>query len=119
MQSFLQNPSHADDVRKARVLDEQMAVMMQALTQTKARHEFWTAMTRDPVGFLRRWLGSQQRDLEVILGESDRVGLGGVVAGRSRVGGGPDVWRKGGADGVWGREEVRQSVGVMLAKPVN
>lgn len=54
-------------------------------------------------------MSSQKRDLEVVLGESGRfeadagMGLGGE-------------WRKGGKDGVWGTEQVREGVGLMVQK---
>lgn len=52
---------------------------------------------------------SQKRDLDIVLGESGRneadlnMGLGGE-------------WRKGGKDSVWGSEQVREGVGLMVAK---
>ncbi len=54
-------------------------------------------------------MSSQKRDLEIVLGESGRYegdtgyGLGGE-------------WRKGGRAGVWGSEQVREGVGLMVAK---
>lgn len=54
-------------------------------------------------------MGSQKRDLEVVLGEGGRyegdvgMGLGGE-------------WRRGGRGGVWGTEQVREGVGLMVAK---
>ena len=55
-------------------------------------------------------MSSQKRDIEVVLGESGRMegdtGMG--LAGE---------WRKGGRDGVWGTEQVREGVALMTQKP--
>ena len=50
-------------------------------------------------------MGSQKRDLEVILGESGK--------GEDAMG---EEWRRGGKGGVWGTENVRESVGLMVQK---
>lgn len=68
-------------------------------------------MSRDPVGFLHKWISSQKRDMEVILGE------GGRFAG-DQEGMMGEEWRKGGHRGVWGSEGVRESVGLMVGKSV-
>lgn len=73
-----------------------------------------TEMEKDPVGFLKRWMGSQRRDLEIIVG--DGVGMG---RGDFGVGEGYGVgveWRRGGEGGVWGRSEVLESVRLMKDK---
>lgn len=57
-------------------------------------------------------MGSQKRDLEVVLGESGR--FEGDVAG---MGLGSE-WRRGGQSGVWGSEIVREGVGLMVQKAV-
>lgn len=64
-----------------------------------------TELSRDPVGFVRRWTASQKRDLEIILGEAGK--------GEEAVG---EEWRRGGKDGVWGTQNVRESVGLMVQK---
>lgn len=62
-------------------------------------------MSRDPVGFVRKWVKSQKRDMEIIFGESGK--------GEDAMG---EEWRRGGKDGVWGTENVRESVGLMVQK---
>ncbi|OCK79252.1 hypothetical protein K432DRAFT_300263 [Lepidopterella palustris CBS 459.81] len=88
-------------------LDEQLALIVQAISQSKAKHAFFTSMAKDPVNFVKRWISSQRRDLEVILGEATRGG------GEDGVG---EEWRRGGKDGVWGSEIARESVSLWLAR---
>jgi SWI/SNF-related matrix-associated actin-dependent regulator of chromatin subfamily D len=90
--------------------DEHIAVVVQAITQSKAKHAFYEAMSKDPVGFLKRWISSQKRDLEVILGESSR----GIAS--QDDGGLGDEWRKGGTHGVWGDSIAKESVSLFLAR---
>ncbi|KAF2415790.1 hypothetical protein EJ08DRAFT_654836 [Tothia fuscella] len=91
-------------------IDDQIALVVQAITQGKAKHGFYEAMAKDPVGFLKRWISSQRRDMEVILGESTR-GMGSADEG-----GLGEEWRRGGRDGVWGGDVARESVGLYLAR---
>lgn len=91
-------------------LDEQLALLIQAMTHSRAKHAFFTALAKDPVGFVKRWIASQRRDLEVIMGEATRGG-GGEDGGA--VG---EEWRYGGENGVWGGEGAREAVGLWLAR---
>ena len=50
-------------------------------------------------------MSSQKRDLEVIAGEATRGG------GEDAQG---DEWRKGGKEGIWGSENVRESVNLLV-----
>ncbi|KAI9852951.1 MAG: hypothetical protein M1838_003745 [Thelocarpon superellum] len=101
------NPAYPTILREINNLDDQIALTTQALAHSKAKHGFLSSMSKDPVGFLRRWTSSQKRDLEVILGESTRGG-GDEAQG--------DEWRRGGTQGVWGTEGVRESVELWLAR---
>ncbi|KAL8725645.1 MAG: hypothetical protein Q9166_007222 [cf. Caloplaca sp. 2 TL-2023] len=92
-------------------LDNQLALIVQALQHSKSKHAFLTEMEKDPVGFLKRWMGSQRRDLEVVVG--DGVGMGKGEWGQGEGYGVGGEWRRGGAQGVWGRSEVRESVRLM------
>lgn len=92
-------------LRQISAHDDNLATLMQALTHSKAKHAFLSEMSRDPVGFMQRWIKSQKRDLEVILGE--------VSKGEESMG---EEWRRGGKDGVWGTQNVRESVGLMVQK---
>jgi SWI/SNF-related matrix-associated actin-dependent regulator of chromatin subfamily D len=91
-------------------IDDQLALVVQAIQQSKAKHGFYEAMAKDPVGFMKRWISSQKRDMEVILGESSR-GMGNIDEG-----GLGEEWRRGGEDGVWGGDVAKESVGLFLAR---
>ncbi|KAI9857491.1 MAG: SWI/SNF complex component snf12 [Trichoglossum hirsutum] len=107
MATLITSPTYPLTLRTLTTLDDQLSHLVQAIAHSKAKHGFFSAMARDPVGFVRRWVGSQRRDLEVILGEATRGG------GED---GGGEEWRRGGQGGVWGSEGVRESVGLWLAK---
>ena len=66
------------------------------------------SFAEDPANFLKKWMGSQRRDMEVILGER-WGGEEGTTMGGSE-------FRRGGMDGVWGSEKVREAVGSMVSK---
>lgn len=91
--------------------DNDLALAVQALHHAKGKHAFMTEFERDPVGFLGRWMRSQQRDLEVVVGDGVGMGKGEWGVGDG-YGVGPE-WRRGGKEGVWGRREVLESVGLM------
>jgi SWI/SNF-related matrix-associated actin-dependent regulator of chromatin subfamily D len=104
-------------------IDTHLALVIQAIAQSKGKHTFFTSMAADPVNFLKRWISSQKRDLEVILGEAARPGV--RLPGYLRDPNAPaddsglalgDEWRKGGKDGVWGSQTARESVGLFLAR---
>jgi SWI/SNF-related matrix-associated actin-dependent regulator of chromatin subfamily D len=112
---FIQNPQYAAMLKEVAVLDDQLATLVQAVAQSKAKHTFLTSMAKDPVGFVRAWLSSQKRDLDVIMGEATRGGTGGSgVAGEEGAAG--DEWRKGGRGSVWNTPNARESVNVLLSK---
>jgi len=94
---------------------------MQAVAHSKAKHAFLSGMARDPVGFVKGWLSSQKRDLDIILGEANRAGRDGVTGGLGAGGGeeavtAGDEWRRGGKESVWASQNARESVNVLLAK---
>lgn len=92
-------------LRQLAAYDEHIALLVQAMVDSKAKRAFMMEMSDDPVGFVRRWTSSQKRDLEILLGE--------VTQGEDLAG---EEWRKGGKDGVWGTVNVRESVGLMVRK---
>lgn len=106
---FIHNPSYAQTLREIHQLDESLAVLIQAVGDSKAKHTFLTSMATDPVGFVKNWLSSQKRDLEVIMGEATRAG----AAVEDPVG---DEWRRGGKGSVWDTSNARESVNVLLSK---
>jgi len=65
-------------------------------------------MSKSPAEFIRKWVGSQKRDLEMVLAEGGR--------GYGEDGSLPDEMRRGGERGVWGSDGVREGVGVWLAR---
>lgn len=108
MIALTQNPQYAAGMRQIAVLDDQLALIIQALTHSRAKHAFYTALSKDPVNFIRRWMNSQRRDLETILGEATRGG--------GEDGCGPE-FRRGGSNSIWDTPAAREAVRYMLAKP--
>lgn len=108
MLALTQNPQYTASMRQIATLDDQVALIVQALTHSRARHSFYTALSKDPATFVRRWINSQRRDLETILGEATRGG--------GEDASGPE-FRRGGTDGVWDTTVAREAVRYMLAKP--
>jgi hypothetical protein len=88
-------------------LDDQLAKVVQAIAVSKAKHSFFQSLGKDPTNFIKNWLSSQKRDLEVIMGEAPRGG------GEHASG---DEWRRGGKDSVWTTQNARESVNVLLSK---
>ncbi|MCJ1473706.1 SWI/SNF complex component snf12 [Lambiella insularis] len=107
MLAITRNPAYPATLSQIADLDKQLALIVQAITDSKAKHAFFTSMSKDPKTFVKRWISSQKRDLEIILGEATKGG------GEDGLG---EEFRRGGKDGVWGTENVRESVGLMVAK---
>ena len=106
-QEILRRPDNIQTLQEIHNIDEQLVLLMGAIGQSKAKHAFFTSMSKDPVAFFKRWLSSQKRDLEVLLGEATRGG------GEDASG---EEWRRGGADGVWGSDVAKESVALWLAR---
>ncbi|GLI72220.1 SWI/SNF and RSC complex subunit Ssr3 [Penicillium ochrochloron] len=106
MMALTQNPQYTAGLRQIASLDDQVALIVQALTHSRARHSFYTALSKDPATFLRRWVNSQRRDLETILGDANGVGDGS----------GPE-FRRGGPESAWETPVAKEAVRYMLAKP--
>jgi len=98
---------HAGLLRQVNELDHSLALLVQAVDGSMAKHRFMRGMQRDPAGFVASWFSSQKRDLDVIMGEAARGG------GESAAG---DEWRRGGKEGPWGTANARESVNVLLAR---
>lgn len=105
--AFLQNPQYATMLQQSKTLDDQLAVIVQAIAELKAKHDFYKNFSVDPVNFLLSWLSSQKRDLEVIQGEAPRGG------GEDATG---DEWRRGGKESVWASDNARESVQFMFTR---
>ncbi|KAK0612821.1 hypothetical protein B0T17DRAFT_541850 [Bombardia bombarda] len=104
---FIHSAQYANMLKDVSLLDDQLATIVQGVAQSKAKHTFLTSMAQDPVNFVRNWLSSQKRDLEVIMGEATRGG------GEDATG---DEWRKGGRDSIWNTPNARESVNMILSK---
>ncbi|KAG6020938.1 hypothetical protein E4U19_006028 [Claviceps sp. Clav32 group G5] len=107
MPYLLNNTEYAAMLKDISSLDEQLARLIQATAVSKAKHAFFTSLSEDPAQFLKTWLGSQKRDLEVILGDTGR-GAGDILTA--------EEWRRGGADSVWTTQNARESVNVLLSR---
>jgi SWI/SNF-related matrix-associated actin-dependent regulator of chromatin subfamily D len=101
-------PSYSTMLKEVAVQDERLVRIVQALHVSKAKHGFLTALAEDPVNFVRDWLSSQKRDLELIAGEATRAGVEDMLG---------DEWRRGGSESVWNSQNARESINVMLSNP--
>ncbi|KAF2458682.1 hypothetical protein BDY21DRAFT_283773 [Lineolata rhizophorae] len=97
-------PNHLNALRQVAALDDSLALVIQAMANGKAKHDFFSSMADDPVRFLQRWLASQRRDADVILGDP--------VEGAAQT----EEWRIGGKESVWSTDGARESVGLWLAR---
>ena len=107
MLAMTHNPEYPATLRQMSQLDDQLAIIIQALAHSKAKHSFYKSMQGDPVSFVKRWMSSQKRDLEVILGEATRGG--------GEDGSAPE-FQRGGSEGIWGTQVVKEAVRYKLAK---
>lgn len=107
LQPLLTNPKYANMLKDVTALDDQLARVVQAIAVSKAKHSFFNSLGEDPTNFVRNWISSQKRDLDIIMGESARTGNEGMA--------GPE-WRRGGNESVWATDNARESVNVLLSK---
>ena len=107
LHSILRSKHSTETLQHIHQMDDQIMLLMGAISRSKAKHAFFTSMSKDPVAFVKRWLSSQKRDLEVLLGDATRGG------GEDASG---EEWKRGGAEGVWGSEVARESVALWLAR---
>ena len=105
MQAVIHEPKYATTLQEITKLDNHLATIVQGINNSKAKHAFYTSMSKDPATFIRRWTSSQKRDLDIILGEATRGGGEDGMAGE---------FRRGGKEGVWGSETAREAVELML-----
>ncbi|KAI7215084.1 hypothetical protein KC333_g5665 [Hortaea werneckii] len=104
---FHTSKSHLTTLQQIVKTDDDLALLVQKIQHTNAKRKFYDNLARDPTNFVKRWISSQQRDLEVILAEATRGGDEGANS---------EEWRKGGEDGVWGSTMAKESVGLWLAR---
>jgi len=103
--SFITNPTYAQTLHQIAKLNDDLATIIVAISNSKSKHAFFDSLSKNPTEFIAKWLSSQKRDLEVIAGEAIRGG------GEDASG---DEWRKGGKNSVWGSENVRESVNLLV-----
>ncbi|PVH98859.1 hypothetical protein DM02DRAFT_26329 [Periconia macrospinosa] len=107
LHSILRSKHSTETLQHIHNIDQQLVLLVGALGKSKAKHAFFTSMSKDPVAFLKRWLSSQKRDLEVLLGDATRGG--------AEDGSAPE-FRHGGENRVWGTEVAKESVNLWLAR---
>jgi SWI/SNF-related matrix-associated actin-dependent regulator of chromatin subfamily D len=93
-------------LREIATLNDHLALLVQKIGNSKAKHTFFDALSKNPTEFIARWLSSQKRDLEIIAGEAARGG------GEDASG---DEWRRGGKNSIWGSDNVKESVNLMVS----
>ncbi|RDA88317.1 hypothetical protein CP532_6566 [Ophiocordyceps camponoti-leonardi (nom. inval.)] len=104
---LINSTQNASMLREITSLDDQLARLIQAIAVSKAKHSFFFSLSEDPAIFVRNWLSSQKRDLEIIMGEASRGSS--EVAYR-------DEWRRSGPPTVWATQNARESVNVLLSR---
>lgn len=106
LHAFNTNPALVSSLREISSLNENLALYVQKIGDSKAKHTFLSKLSKEPGVFVQKWMSSQKRDLEIIMGEAAR-------------GGGEDAqseeFRRGGDQGVWGTQHVKESVNLILA----
>jgi SWI/SNF-related matrix-associated actin-dependent regulator of chromatin subfamily D len=105
--SYIVNPTYAHNLREITSQNDHLALLVQKITNSKSKHTFFDALSKNPTEFIAKWLSSQKRDLEVISGEATRGG------GEDASG---DEWRRGGKESIWGSENVRESVNLLVGQ---
>ena len=105
---FHTSKSHLSTLQTIVKTDDDLALLVQKIHQTNAKRKFYDNLSKDPTNFVKRWISSQQRDLEVVLAEATRGG--------GEDGGAGEEFRRGGVEGVWGSQMARESVGLLLAR---
>lgn len=61
--------SHHGFQREISTLEQQLMAIIHRIHSHRLKREFMLAFANDPVHFIQRWLDSQSRDLEVLLGD--------------------------------------------------
>ena len=72
-----------------------------------------TGMAKDPVGFTKRWMSSQRRDLDMVLGEGSRYDSGEGAADGVPRGSMAGEWASGRK---WKGREMEEAIAVMVRK---
>lgn len=62
--------SSAQTQKEILSLDDKIVQCVQSINNSKIKRDFLLQFSKEPVDFINKWIASQARDLEVILGES-------------------------------------------------
>lgn len=106
LEAAIKNPDYASSLLEISNLDKQLAILVRAISNSKSKHAFLDALSKNPTEFIRRWISSQKRDLEILAGDGMRGG------GEDATN---DEWRRGGNDGIWGSANVKEIASLMVA----
>lgn len=106
LEAATKNPAYAASLLELSTLDKQLAVVVRAIANSKSKHGFFDAFSKNPTEFIRKWISSQKRDLEIIAGEATRGGGEDATS---------DEWRRGGENGVWGSDNVKELAALMIS----
>jgi len=56
-------------MKELALYNEKISALLLSLTNLKTKRDFFLSYSLDPCGFIKKWISSQNRDLEVILGD--------------------------------------------------
>lgn len=73
MTSVLQSQQFQMNIRELMHLDDQISAIINGVSHSKTKRDFFLALARDPKGFLDKWITSATRDREVLEGEPASV----------------------------------------------
>ncbi|PQE26896.1 hypothetical protein CJF31_00003591 [Rutstroemia sp. NJR-2017a BVV2] len=106
LEAATKNPDYASSLLEISNLDKQLAILVRAISNSKSKHAFLDALSKNPTEFIKKWISSQKRDLEILAGDGMRGG------GEDATN---DEWRRGGTDGIWGTPNVKEIASLMVA----
>ncbi|CAG8549156.1 3361_t:CDS:10 [Ambispora gerdemannii] len=67
MINAIENTNHHREIQE---LDEKIMQCVQSINNSKTKRDFMMKFARSPAEFIQKWIASQSRDLEIILGET-------------------------------------------------
>jgi len=108
MSALTTSSTHLASLKAITQIDDDIALLVRKMADQNSKRKFHDSLARDPARFVKRWVGSQQRDLEILLAE------GGRGAGDEGYAG--EEFRRGGESSVWAGHLARESVGLWLAR---
>lgn len=69
MSTIIHSQEYVQTLHEIACIDDHIAVLVQAVNHSKAKRDFWKAMSDDPAEFIKRWVSSQKRDMDTLCGE--------------------------------------------------